>query len=164
MDLSRFPLRTIQSDHNSYRGHDAFSQSPAPSLDSRRFPHGSLVPGHSGIHTPALASASGTASGAATAASNAFAHGVEVELTRLRDENAKYKAANAELQGRVDGIQYVPNLSHNIRAIHNVFRSTRNDLLEELCAKIDATRAEVRDIAEKVSTVDDQDGIPLHPK
>ena len=154
MNLSRFPVRTIQSAGRSSRGHDAFSPSPVPSLESRHLAHDTLVPTRSGTHAPGLTSISG----AAAAASDAFARGVEEELTRLHDENTKYKVANAELQGRIDGIEYVPNLSHNIRAIHNVFRNIRNDLLEELCAKIDATRAKVHNIAERVSTMDDQAG------
>lgn len=166
MSLSRFPLRTLPSEGTPPRGFESLLQSPAPFLDPRRFSHGTLGPPRGTIRPPApFPAASGLASGSPTSASDAFARGIEEELTRLRDENANLKAENAELQGRVNGIEYVPSLSYSIHAIHDIYRNARNDLLEELCAKIDTTRAEVHDIAQNISTIDNQaDSIPLNPK
>jgi len=49
--------------------------------------------------------------------------------------------------------------------IHNTFRNTCNNILEELCEKIDTTQAKVQSLTERLSTMDGQaDGIPANPK
>jgi len=71
--------------------------SPTPNLDPHD--HGTLGSARSATHAPTLhhgstiTSTSGTAF-ETTSVSDAFACGIEMELTRLREENAGYKATS----------------------------------------------------------------------
>lgn len=109
MSLSRFPVRTLPSEGEPSRGLETLSSSPTPVLYPRRLSHNTLGRPRGTAPAPAPYPDSVLASGSAAAsASDAFARGIEDELTRLRDENANLKVENSGLQGRVYGIEYVP--------------------------------------------------------
>ena len=106
---SKLALDTsVQSDGSSHDlGGRLYSSSPAPNPGAHRTLYGPLGRGLPATRAPALHPAPATASPSGPR-SDPDVHGFEAELVRLRRENADFKTKNTELQGRVDGLEYVP--------------------------------------------------------